>query len=229
LVLSLIIFAFAGMRVQTSTARVLSMFVDICAKKAVGSNLLGYLAALLPIQGEEMEVDHIRQMYVCPPPRFLCCGLLACLRFSFLSACAHSLLPAGPDSGNLHHYLIREEMLPDNMNAALLFTLLVTILKSSDSEHEQLFIYESLREGIIHMPDAFPVVYDILVPKMALVMQNSQNQQIIEACLDIMKSMFKPDMQNSKKRLNKDYINSKLGFQGLIDSDVFSVRLPLFT
>lgn len=179
---------------KTSTARVLSMFVDICAKKAVGSNLLGYLAALLPIQGEEMEVDHIRQI----------------------------LLPAGPDSGNLHHYLIREEMLPDNVNAALLFTLLVTILKSSDSEHEQLFIYESLREGIVHMPDAFPVVYDILVPKMALVMQNSQNQQIIDACLAIMQSMFKPDMQNSKKRLNKDYVHAKLGFQGLIDSDTFS-------
>jgi hypothetical protein len=114
-------------------------------------------------------------------------------------------------------------MLPDNMNAALLFTLLVTILKSSDSEHEQLFIYESLREGIVHMPDAFPVVYDILVPKMALVMQNSQNQQIIDACLAIMQSMFKPDMQNSKKRLNKDYVHAKLGFQGLIDSDTFSV------
>lgn len=135
----------------------------------------------------------------------------------------NSLLPAGPDSGNLYHYLIREEMLPDNVNAALLFTLLVTILKSSDSEHEQLFIYESLREGIVHMPDAFPVVYDILVPKMALVMQNSQNQQIIDACLAIMQSMFKPDMQNSKKRLNKDYVHAKLGFQGLIDSDTFSV------
>jgi len=182
---------------KTSTARVLSMLVDICAKKAVGSNLLGYLGALLPIQGEEMEVDHIRQI----------------------------LLPAGTDTGNLHQYLFTEQMLPDTMNAALLFTLLVSILKSSDSEHEQLFVYESLREGILIMPEAFPVVYDILLPKMGLVLQNSQNQQIIEACLDIMKSMSSPQMQNSKKRLTKDYLH-KVGFHGLLDSDTFVKPTP---
>lgn len=44
-------------------------------------------------------------------------------------------------------------MLPDITNATLLFALLVTILKSSDSEHEQLFIYESLREGVLTQPD----------------------------------------------------------------------------
>jgi len=135
---------------KTATARVLSMFVDISAKKAVGSNILGYLAALLPVKGEEMELDHIRQI----------------------------LLPAGgADAGSLHQYLFTEQMLPDTMNAALLFTLLVTILKSSDSEHEQLFIYESLKEGIVTMPEAFPVVYDILIPKMVLLIQNKQNQQ----------------------------------------------------
>jgi len=178
---------------KTSTVNVLTMFVDICAKKSVGSNLLGYLAALLPIQ-EEIEIDHIRQI----------------------------MLPTGPDAGNLHQYLLTEQMLPDTMNAALLFTLLVTILKSSDSEHEQLFIYESLREGILTMPDAFPVVYDVLVPKMSQVLQNSQNQHIIEACLSIMKSMFSPQMQNSKKRLTKEYLHNKIGFHGLFDCDTFS-------
>jgi hypothetical protein len=187
---------------KTATARVLSMFVDISAKKAVGSNILGYLAALLPVKGEEMELDHIRQI----------------------------LLPsgAGGEATSLHQYLFTEQMLPDTMNAALLFTLLVTILKSSDSEHEQLFIYESLKEGILTMPEAFPVVYDVLIPKMLLVIQNSQNQQIIDACLSIMKSMFSSDMQSTtaKKRLTKDYLQQKIGFQGLIDSDSFSKPQP---
>lgn len=58
---------------KMSTARVLSMFVDTCAKKSVGANLLGYLSALLPIQGEEMEIDHIRQMYA-PSSGVLCPG-----------------------------------------------------------------------------------------------------------------------------------------------------------
>jgi len=176
---------------KTATARVLSTFVDIAAKKSIGNNMLGYLAALLPIKGDDME--NMRQL---------------------LSG----------EAGSPHQYLFREEMLPDTMNGALLFTLLVTILKSSDSEHEQQFIYESLKEGVLAMPEAFPVVYDVLIPKMTYVIQNSQNPQIIDACLCIMKSMFSGEMEatTSKKRLNKDYLSTKIGFQGLIDCDTFS-------
>jgi len=110
--------------------------------------------------------------------------------------------------------------------AALLFTLLVTILKSSDSEHEQQFIYSSLKEGVVVMPEAFPVVYDVLIPKMSYVIQNNQNPQIIEACLCIMKSMFSGGMEATKKRLTKDYLATKAGFQGLIDSDSFTKPVP---
>lgn len=70
-------------------------------------------------------------------------------------------------------------------------------------------------------------MYDILVPKMSQVLQHNQNQHIIEACLAIMKSMFLPEMQNSKKRLNKDYLN-KIGFQGIFDSDSFTVQTADF-
>jgi len=180
---------------KTATARVLSTFVDIAAKKAIGNNMLGYLAALLPIKGDDM--DNMRQL----------------------------LLPAG-ETGSPHQYLFREEMLPDTMNGALLFTLLVTILKSSDSEHEQQFIYESLKEGVLAMPEAFPVVYDVLIPKMTYVIQYSQNPEIIDACLCIMKSIFSGEMEatTAKKRLNKDYLATKVGFHGLIDCDTFSQK-----
>lgn len=47
---------------KTATARVLSTFLDIAAKKAIGNNMLGYLAALLPIKGD--DVDNMRQLYV---------------------------------------------------------------------------------------------------------------------------------------------------------------------
>ncbi|KAL6048749.1 Neurofibromin 1 [Balamuthia mandrillaris] len=183
---------------KTATARVLSTFVDIAAKKGLGTNVLGYLAALLPVKGDDM--DHLRNL----------------------------LLPSG-EAGSPHQYLFTEQMLPDTMNAALLFTLLVTILKSSDSEHEQLFIYESLKEGVLTMPEAFPVVYDILLPKMAQVIQNSQNEQIIDACLSIMKSIFSSGMEStvSKKRLpSKDYLAQKVGFHGLVDADSFTKPVP---
>lgn len=56
-------------------------------------------------------------------------------------------------------------MLLDTQNAVLLFTFLVTLLQNSDLEHEQLFIYESLREGVHRMPDALHVTYEMLIPK----------------------------------------------------------------
>jgi hypothetical protein len=34
-------------------------------------------------------------------------------------------------------------------------------LLDTDREHEQLFIYETLREGISYMPSAFPVTYPL--------------------------------------------------------------------
>lgn len=79
-------------------------------------------------------------------------------------------------------------------------------------------------DAVCYVTQAFPVVYDLLVPKMSQVLQNSQNQQIIDACLAIMKSIFSPEMQNSKNRLTKDYLHSKVGFQGIFDSDSFQVR-----
>ena len=55
--------------------------------------------------------------------------------------------------------LFNHNVTPDKTHAALLFTFLVTILKSTDLEHEQLFIYRSFEEGILFMPEAFPVTY----------------------------------------------------------------------
>ena len=46
---------------KTSTSRVLSSFVDISARKAVGPNILGYIAALLPTKGDEMS--NLRQLF----------------------------------------------------------------------------------------------------------------------------------------------------------------------
>jgi len=176
---------------KTSTAKSLSSLVDISAKGGIGTSMLGYLAALLPVKGEDME--HLKQL----------------------------LLPAGEGS-SLHQYLFTEQMLPDTMNAALLFTLLVTLLKSSDVEHEQLFIYQSLREGVLTMPEAFPVVYGDLIPKMKAAIRNSQNQEIINACLSIMKSIFSFAMTSAaQKKLDKDYLKNQMRFQGLVEAGSF--------
>lgn len=73
------------------------------------------------------------------------------------------------------------------------------------------------------MPEAFPVVYAELIPKMKWAIQNSQNQEIINACLSIMKSIFSDAMTDSnQKKLDKNYLKDNIRFQGLIHAGSFS-------
>ena len=46
-----------------------------------------------------------------------------------------------------------------------------TILKSSESEHEQLYIYRTLNEGAHFMPECFPVTFDVLMPKLEQILR----------------------------------------------------------
>jgi GTPase-activator protein for Ras-like GTPase/Divergent CRAL/TRIO domain/Cell morphogenesis C-terminal len=141
-----------------------------------------------------------------------------------------ALLPVrGDDSGlrqilaigdeGAHQWLFNENMVTDKRHAALLFSFLVTILKNSEFEHEQLFIYETLRAGVQASPEAFPVVYEVLIRKMSAVILTSQNKDIIENVLAIMKSMFSYTIP-SAERLDKYYL-TKIGFQGLTEADSF--------
>lgn len=52
--------------------------------------------------------------------------------------------------------------MPDVKSGALLFTFLITILQSTEKEHEQEFIYDALKEGVLFMPEAFCVMYVLL-------------------------------------------------------------------
>lgn len=61
-------------------------------------------------------------------------------------------------SKHLYDCFYTEQLLPDNKHAALLFTFLVTILENTDKDHEQLFLYDSLKEGVKFNPTAFGVV-----------------------------------------------------------------------
>lgn len=64
------------------------------------------------------------------------------------------------------YVLFNAAMVPDQIHACLLFTFLVTILKNSEFEHEQQYIYKSLVEGVSFLPDAFPLTFEVLIPKM---------------------------------------------------------------
>ena len=58
--------------------------------------------------------------------------------------------------------IFHPQLIADKYDGALFFAMYATILKNSDSEHEQLYIYRSFEEGIQFMPESFPVTYDVL-------------------------------------------------------------------
>jgi len=170
---------------KAATTRLLTTLVDLGAVRSVGPSMLGYLAALLPVRGDDSGLRQI--------------------------------LAIGDEGA--HQWLFNENMVTDKRHAALLFSFLVTILKNSEFEHEQLFIYETLRAGVQASPEAFPVVYEVLIRKMSVVILSSQNKDIIENVLAIMKSMFSYAIP-SAERLDKYYL-TKIGFQGLTEADSF--------
>lgn len=174
---------------KTQTMSVLKYLIDISTKQSgVGPNALGYLAALLPVGGSEA--------YRAP------------------------LLPTAETvAGDVqYHLLFLKEMLPDTLHGVLLFSTLVTILRSSEIEHEKLFIYEALKEGVQVMPEAFPTVYDILLHKMLSVISSSQNTDIVSAVLAIMK-IWSATAHPAHGRLDRTYL-AKIGFPSLSsDSD----------
>ncbi|EFA82125.1 neurofibromin [Heterostelium album PN500] len=173
---------------KTATSRLLSTFLNISTKKSSGASILAYLGALLTTEGEVANIDQIT-------------------------------LLAGESSRTAPTQLLfNEHMIPDADHAALLFTLLVTILSHSDREHEQLFIYEALKEGIQFMPESFPVMYRTLIPKISTVISSSQIEKMIQACLSIMVHMFSFQMESptNTNKLSLAHLK-KIRFQGMPD------------
>lgn len=114
-------------------------------------------------------------------------------------------------------------MVPDKIRATLLFTYLVTILKSSESEHEQLYIYKALEEGAHFMPDCLPVTFDVLMKKMESVIISAQNDELFTAVLSIMNSIYTYGLETSSATvtLTKQYMDT-IGFASLGNADQFN-------
>jgi hypothetical protein len=175
---------------KATTMRLLSTFVDLTARKTVGAEILGYLAALLPIKGDKMYIHQI-------------------------------LLPATADDLNPYSLLFTQQMVPETMHAALFFAFLTAMLNTSDSEYEQLFIYECIKEGVKKVPEAFGVVYNTLVTRLGYAIHTSQNKQILKVVLKIMESTFTWNPPKQSDLYNESYLQ-KIGFQGLNEIGYFS-------
>ncbi|EGC30977.1 hypothetical protein DICPUDRAFT_50487 [Dictyostelium purpureum] len=147
---------------KTTTSRLLTTFLTISAKKSNGSGILGYLAALLTTESEVGNLEQIIQL----------------------------ASDGGSNRTSPLHVLFNDHMIPDVDHASLLFTFLVTVLAHTDREHEQLFIYEALKEGIQFMPQAFPVIYKTFIPKLSSIISTSQIEKMMSASLSIMEHMF---------------------------------------
>eukprot|EP01133_Synstelium_polycarpum_P017457 gene17457-20830_t len=172
---------------KTMTARLINTFLTITAKRGNGISVLGYLSALFPTEGEVANTEQI----------------------SILSGEASRTTPM--------QLLFNDHMLPDNDNAALLFTYLVTLLSHTDREHEQLFIYDALKEGITFAPKAFPVISKSFIPKISNIIATSQIERMTQSCLAIMEQMFNFKVETDITNCVGPSHLKKLCFQGLPD------------
>jgi len=118
--------------------------------------------------------------------------------------------------------IFNPKMVPDKIRATLLFTYFGTILKSAESEHEQLYVYKALDEGAQFMPDCLPVTFDVLMKKIENVLSNSQNEDIINAVLKIMSSVYEQGLESTSAvtTLKKEYMAS-IGYASLATCDQF--------
>ena len=173
---------FRNAQTKAMTVRVFSTLVDLTANRSVGPEMLGYLAALLPIKGDEMSIQQL-------------------------------ILPA-EDVSSPYLVLFTEQMIPDAKHGALLLSFLGAMLEMVESEFEQLFIYECLREGVKNVPEAVPVVRDGLVGRLNRTLQTSQNPKVLKVVLKIMESMF-TWVTEHREQLEDGFLK-EVGFEGLV-------------
>ena len=97
-----------------------------------------------------------------------------------------------------------------------------TILKSSESEHEQLYIYRTLNEGAHFMPECFPVTFDVLMPKLEQILTASQNEEMLSISMDLINSVYTFGLESTSPvvSLTKEHMGT-IGFSTLSNSDQF--------
>lgn len=156
------------------------------------ADLLGYLAALIPHKGD--DTTHLKQ--------------------TIIRACG--------ESGNPTATLWHNALIPDLNHAGLLCCYLATTLKSSDFEHEKLFLFKLFEDGVVFNPEALFISHDVLVPRLQQVYINSQNQELFESALNIFSYIFQYNLESNSviSKFTKQHL-ANIGFGGLAEADMF--------
>ena len=105
--------------------------------------------------------------------------------------------------------------------------LLLTILKSTDSEHEQLIIYKLLEEAVTCIPNIFPITFNFLTNKFDQLLSSSQNNELLQSVLNISQSICDQHLEGASVTsvAIEDYLIS-LRFSGIPTSDRFNNPQP---
>lgn len=127
-------------------------------------------------------------------------------------------------SGQADNSLCNKAMCPDKAHGSLLFYYLATILKSSDLEVEQHVIYRNFLHGIHYMPDIFPIVFEPIKEKLAQVLSNSQNGEILAMVHQINHEVFEHGLAAKYTSASTNQTLQNLGYLGLQGSDQFNSK-----
>jgi len=191
-VAALLIKGFRNPSTKFMTSNIMATFLDISAKRSAVTKVLGYLVPLLPSK-EAANILQTLKLTINPQEADADCT-----------------------------YLLSKGYIPDNVNAALFVTMLVTFLEYAEYEQEQLNIYDLIKKAIDFMPHVFPAIFDNLIKKMNQVIGNSQNEAILILVTSILKAMVdNKDYKSENSEFNRLYL-SQIGFQGFTEHGSFN-------
>jgi hypothetical protein len=193
---------------KSDTSRVLLRLVqlackgggDTLQKEAANIDCLGYVAVLLPMMSVQDRLS-LREIYT-----------------------GESLPPNTPP--NSVPFFFTHNLVPNVNHAALLFALLALLLIDNDKEHECLFIYDALIEGSKYMPQALPVTYDWLLPKMEQIIPTTHNAQLMERIVALNRVIFSEEMAKipaSQKITKRSLKQPPFNYGGLSECIAFGV------
>ncbi|CAJ0643714.1 10011_t:CDS:10 [Entrophospora sp. SA101] len=187
---------------RVATQNVLISFLEIASKTGVHnnkttirSNLLGYMAALLPLSANNVDMKEL-----------------------LLLSGANDI---EIDNSEPTFKIFEKIDIPDNQTALLLVSLMVAMLSYAEQETEKLFLYGFLAEAAEIVPEVFALVYETLLPRMINIVSDEEISPIIIDSVQaiIITAISEPEYKKKLKGTQLYYLN-EIGFKSLSDNAI---------
>ncbi|KAI8975307.1 hypothetical protein BDF20DRAFT_914255 [Mycotypha africana] len=177
---------------------------DGSTAQVVDTQVLGYLAGLLPIAVKHESLKEVLRLAGLADPDFY----------------EEDFDKSNEKLKSTFEGVFDRLEIEDETTSLLLISMLANQLQIVENTNEKLFLYNLLAEAASSMPEVFSIVYDTLLPKMNQIVLSSTNQQIIESVKSILIIACSDPAFNETTRKTKPSqkaLLERIGFSALGD------------